>query len=538
VTGAPFKARREAADDEPELRPRSPTQRTLQTMENHPHPAEAGIAQSQGGVPWVERYGRYYLIERIGRGGMAEVFRAVAQGVEGFRRAFVIKRLRPEKSDSNELVRMFCDEARLCALLHHPNVVQVYDFGQISGTYFLAMEYLRGKDLSAVMKALRATHAAVNPSIAAHIAQQVATGLQYAHTLTRMDGRALGIVHRDVTPSNIMLQRTGAVKILDFGIAQATNFARQVETGGGRVKGKLAYLSPEQVRLEELDGRSDVFALGVVLWEMLTGRRLFSAENEFLTMRNVLTQPVPPPSSLRPEVPMTLDAIVARALQRERDKRYRDAREMADALERYLRAAPCHSHALAHLLHDLFGEESAEQTPDLPDWATAEAQDRADARALAGLAATPPPPIEIEIEVEAGAPPADAAAVLARSTAGRAQLPPDRRPLLRGVVAALASATLVTCFCWAFWRARRPALVAASELPPPSFVSRPAVVAPAPEPPRAAPAAPASIDFPPLAVEAPPPAPPRPSAAAARPRAAKKHAGRRLSSDATFDPFQ
>ncbi len=222
---------------------------------------------------------------------MAEVFRAVAEGVEGFRRVFVIKRLRPEKSASVELTRMFVDEARLSALLHHPNIVQVYDFGQINGTYFLAMEYLRGKDLAAVMKALRALKSAVLPPIAAHIAHQVATGLHYAHTLSRVDGKKLSVVHRDVTPSNIMLQRTGAVKVLDFGIAQATNFARQVETGGGRVKGKLAYLSPEQVRLEELDARSDVFALGIVLWEMLTGQRLFAAENEILTMRGVLDPP-------------------------------------------------------------------------------------------------------------------------------------------------------------------------------------------------------------------------------------------------------
>ncbi|HET6148751.1 MAG TPA: serine/threonine-protein kinase [Polyangia bacterium] len=501
-------------------------------MENHPQPASAGAAQPQGLGPGVERYGRYYLIERIGRGGMAEVFRAVAQGVEGFRRVFVIKRLRPEKSDSNELVRMFCDEARLCALLHHPNVVQVYDFGQIRGTYFLAMEYLRGKDLSAVMKALRAARKGVSPSIAAHIAQQVATGLHYAHTLRRMDGRALSIVHRDVTPSNIMLQRTGTVKILDFGIAQATNFARQVETGGGRVKGKLAYLSPEQVRIEELDGRSDVFALGVVLWEMLTGRRLFSADNEFLTMRNVLTQPIPAPSSIRPEVPRPLDDIVARALERERGKRYPDAREMADALERYLRMAPCHSQALAHLLHDLFGEESAEHTPDLPDWKTSDTQDRANAAA----AATPAPPVEVEIDIEidAGEATSDDAALLAGVTPGPAPLAPDRRPFVRGVVAALCAATLVTCLSWALWHARRPAPAAASEQQPPPFVGRPSAVAagPAPLPVAAAPAL--------AAAPAPARAPHKARAPAGSPRArvARKRDGRSLSSDVTLDPFK
>jgi serine/threonine protein kinase len=518
-------------------------------MQNHPHPAAAGSAPTQGVVPGVERYGRYYLIERIGRGGMAEVFRAVAQGVEGFRRVFVIKRLRPEKSESTELVRMFCDEARLCALLHHPNVVQVYDFGQIGGSYFLAMEYLRGKDLSAVMKALRAGRAAVSPSLAAYIAQQVATGLQYAHTLTRMDGRALGIVHRDVTPSNIMLQRTGAVKILDFGIAQATNLARQAETGGGRVKGKLAYLSPEQVRLEELDGRSDVFALGVVLWEMLTGQRLFSAENEFLTMRNVLTQPIPPPSSVRPEVPMALDAIVGFALRRERDRRYRDAREMGDALEAYLRGAPCHSQALARLLHELFGEESAEHTPDLPDWTTTERQDRENARAqalsLATLTASARA-VAADIEIDAEEPPADARAQLARGTVGAqparatgdaGALPPDRRPLVRGVIAALSAATLVACFSWALWRTRRPALVAASEVAARPFASRPSLAAPVPPPASG----PAPLEAPPQAVAATsrPPALPKAHVSSAPARArGKKHGARRLSNGMTFDPFK
>ena len=163
-----------------------------------------------------------------------------------------------------------------------------------------------------------------------------------------------------------MLQRAGGVKVLDFGIAQATNGARPVETGGGRVKGKLAYLSPEQVRLQELDGRSDVFALGVVLWERLVGRRLFPGENDFLTMRNVLSQPVPVPSSIRPEVPAALDAIVARALEREREQRYPTAQAMADELERFLQQAPCHSQAIPRLLQELFGEEATDQTPDLP----------------------------------------------------------------------------------------------------------------------------------------------------------------------------
>ncbi len=494
-------------------------------MENGQHPVTAGMAPCPAIVPpAVERYGRYYLIERIGRGGMAEVFRAVAQGVEGFRRVFVIKRLRPEKLDSAELVRMFCDEARLSALLHHPNVVQVYDFGQITGTYFLAMEYLRGKDLAAVMKASRAARRAVSPPIAAYVAQHVAIGLHYAHTLSRMDGRPLGIVHRDVTPSNIMLQRSGAVKILDFGIAQATNFARQAETGGGRVKGKLAYLSPEQVRLEPLDGRSDVFALGVVLWEMLTGQRLFAAENEFLTMRGVLTQPIPTPSTLRPQVPASLDAIVARALQRDRDKRYPDARVMADDLEQVLREIPCHSQALGFLLQDLFGDEQAELTPDLPEPSAA-----VDGRAR-GQASISPGAVPI-VELTAQ-PPQPEAAAASRSTL--TPLPgaalPDRRPVVRAVIATVSAATLIACLSWALFRSKHTPIVAAVSEPPAL------VMAPIPPAPPA----------PPQPVEAPAGAAPAPAEAgpAARVPAgnahvpAKKRVVRRLSSNGTLDPFK
>ena len=468
---------------------------------------------------------------------MAEVFRAVAEGVEGFRRVFVIKRLRPEKSGSVEVTRMFVDEARLSALLHHPNIVQVYDFGQIHGTYFLAMEYLRGKDLAVVMKALRALKGAVSPPIAAHIAHQVATGLHYAHTLSRVDGKKLSVVHRDVTPSNIMLQRTGAVKVLDFGIAQATNFARQVETGGGRVKGKLAYLSPEQVRLEELDARSDVFALGVVLWEMLTGQRLFAAENEFLTMRGVLTQPIATPSSKRPNVPPALDAIVARALERERDKRYASAGDLAEDLERFLQEAPCHSSALGRLLHDLFGEEQVEETPDFATLGVAAGTTLPNV--TKSSAESPAPPVVFEMEADV--PPPSAAADLAAMTAPLAAISttseseslskalPDRRPLLRRVIAGAAAITLIVCFAWAIGHRKRP----------PSMAQIPAPTWPAPATTNVAPA-PAPTETP-VAVEADPTPEKETSVdprAAPRAHAAKKRPARRLSNDVTIDPFK
>jgi len=534
---------------------------TLGKVENQ-NAADGSLVGVGAAPAHYERYGRYFLVERIGRGGMAEVFRAVAQGVEGFRRVFVIKRIRPEKSTSAELVRMFCDEARLSALLHHPNIVQVYDFGQISGTHFLAMEYLHGKDLAAVMRVIRRANSALGPSIAAYVAHQVATGLHYAHTLTRMDGQPMRVVHRDVTPSNIMLLRAGGVKVLDFGIAQATNFARQVETGGGRVKGKLAYLSPEQVRLQELDGRSDLFALGVVLWETLVGQRLFPGETDFLTMRNVLSQPVPAPSSIRPEVPAALDAIVARALERDRGARYPTAQAMADDLERFLQEAPCHSQAVPRLLHELFGEEATDQTPELPlPSLPPELPPDALAEIDAGVAgaSAPPPPSADAQPATGGVPTAyrsdgpsvqievlpDEAVASASSLPAPTGAPLDPSRSRRRVVVAAATATLAGCLLWAVWRGKpigphdaglAPGRTIVTQAPPaPERVVSPAQPAPAP-PPAAAPAERAEE------AEADTDGDTEPAAdtktAAERGKSPRKHASHRISNDVTLDPFK
>jgi serine/threonine-protein kinase len=523
----------------------------LNKGENVPSPAEGRPPGVEAETPLHplhplhERYGRYHLIERIGRGGMAEVFRAVAQGVEGFRRVFVIKRIRPEKSDSAELIRMFCDEARLSALLHHPNIVQVYDFGQIGGTYFLAMEYLRGKDLAAIMRVVRRAKSAIEPSIAAYVAQQVANGLQYAHTLTKMDGQPIRVVHRDVTPSNIMLQRTGAVKVLDFGIAQATNFARQVETGGGRVKGKLAYLSPEQVRLQELDGRSDLFALGVVMWEMLVGQRLVPGENEFVTMKNVLGQPVPAPSSIRAEVPAALDSIVARALERDRDLRYPTAQAMADDLEQFLRQAPCASQAIAHLLQELFGEEATEDTPDIPDLNDAESGQlsRSDA-APAACDGSGEAAVEIEIL------PPDSPSLSSSSSSSLAPLPPglpDPSRTRRRVVIAAATATLAGCLLWTVAHNKRwagrfsgravEAITRVFAERPPASPAAPSLAPPPALPPPPPLPSPSPLPSSPPEANAEPAGEADPAAPRVRP-AAKRRAARRISNDVTLDPFK
>jgi serine/threonine-protein kinase len=304
------------------------------------------------------RFGRFRLIERIGKGGMAEVFRAVSQGLQGFERVFVIKRIRPDRTDSAKFIEMFCDEARISALLHHPNIVQVYDFGQIEGAYFMAMEHLDGKDLATVQRALGAKRGALPPALAALVARDVARALHHAHTLVLPGGAPGGIVHRDVSPSNILLLRAGGVKILDFGIAKAAAEAQRHVRGNppARPLGKLAYLSPEQVRGQALDARSDIFSLGIVLWEMVAGQRLFPGKDELETMRNVLLQPLAPPSRRRAGIPAALDAIVARALVRDPAGRYASAAEMADDLDRLLGEMPCGDQVIPQLLKNLFDD--------------------------------------------------------------------------------------------------------------------------------------------------------------------------------------
>jgi serine/threonine-protein kinase len=299
---------------------------------------EQGRGASAGRIPQrPEPFGRFRLLERIGRGGMAEVFLAVPEGVPGAI-PFVVKRIRPEKSDSPAFVRMFCEEARVGALLRHPNLVEIHDFGTIDGRYFLAMEYLHGRSVSAVLETLRRDGRAVEPATAAYIAREVARGLDHMHRQHDRDGRALGLVHRDVTPSNIMLLSSGGVKLLDFGIAKATAApGRRVdETRAGILKGKVGYLPPERIRDQPFDARSDLFTLGVVLWEMLVGDRLYGGISEHETARLVLGNPAPPPSARRPEVPPALEAIVGRCLARRPADRWDSAAELGDALDTYL----------------------------------------------------------------------------------------------------------------------------------------------------------------------------------------------------------
>jgi serine/threonine protein kinase len=304
-----------------------------------------------------QQYGPYLLLEKIGAGGMAEVFRAVRNGPQGFVRQFAIKRIIPRHAESSDFVEMFCNEARLSALLSHPNLVQVYDFGEIDGSYYLAMEYLKGRTVLSVMRSLHARRRPFPVEAVAYIARQVALGLAYAHSLRDPEGEALNLVHRDVNPSNVMLLKSGTVKVLDFGIAKAPSLTT-LQTQAGLVKGKLSYAPPEQLKCRPLDGRADVFSLGVTLWEMATMRKLFGGRTDFETVTNVMTKTVLPPSSQRPDIPPAFDEIVLSALQRDPELRP-DARTLAVRLGDFLVDTRFRDDSLADLMRELFGSNTS-----------------------------------------------------------------------------------------------------------------------------------------------------------------------------------
>ena len=261
-----------------------------------------GAEENAAPLPGAKPFGKYYLLDRIGAGGMAEVFLAVAIGPEGFQRQLVIKRMLPHLSQDRAFVRMFVDEAKLCGLLSHPNLVQIFEFGAIEDSFFIAMEHVNGQTMSAVRAKLHELGQVAPVAATLDIVRQVCLGLNYAHSLQSASGQPLGIIHRDISPSNLIVSFHGAVKILDFGIARVTEELRETHTQAGTMKGKVSYMSPEQIRMEPVDSRSDIFAVGVVLHEFLTGRRLFKATNEYNGARMVLEAPVPLPSTLNPAV--------------------------------------------------------------------------------------------------------------------------------------------------------------------------------------------------------------------------------------------
>jgi len=281
-------------------------------------------------------FGKYMLVAKLGQGATSEVFLAVVSGPAGFRKPVVLKRLYPNLVEEPGIVDMFQDEARLAARLNHPHVVQTLEVGQFEGFHFIAMEYLEGVALDRVLSRAKQMQIRIPPPLSARIVYDALEGLGHAHQLTDFDGTPMRVVHRDVSPQNVFITFEGVVKLLDFGVAKAATSIARTETGV--VKGKYAYIAPEQALDEGIDERADLWSTGVVLWELLAARRLFKSSNEVATLQKALTAPIPALSTYARDVAPDLQSVVSRALERDPSRRYRSAAQMQVDLERYLAA--------------------------------------------------------------------------------------------------------------------------------------------------------------------------------------------------------
>ena len=297
----------------------------------------SGVEAQIEGTP-TTAFGKYQLFASLGRGGMADVFLAVARGQMGFNKLAVIKRLRQALAEEQSFRNMFLDEARLAARLSHPNIVHTYEVGEQNGVYFIAMEYLEGQSLNKVLKEALRRKEGIEPELSARIIADALGGLAYAHALADYDGRPLGIIHRDVSPHNIFVTYDGHTKVVDFGIAKAA--LSSTETEVGVLKGKVAYMSPEQAMGGRIDQRADLFAMGIVLWEMLARQRLMTGESAANTLHKLMNEAIPRVSAAMPGIDPELEAIVGKALEKDPQYRWQSALEMRDALEAWLRSNP------------------------------------------------------------------------------------------------------------------------------------------------------------------------------------------------------
>jgi len=281
--------------------------------------------------------GRYQLVRRLAKGGMAELFLARAKGPGGFEKTLALKRILPHLAQDPSFVAMFLSEVKLASRLHHTNIVQIFDCGRAGGGYYLVMEYIDGPNLRGLARCASGLGLSIPPELCAWILAEACEGLAYAHEFCDpATGRPLELVHRDISLDNILVSREGTVKVVDFGIAKAVGQVHWTKTGV--VKGKLSYMAPEQLRGLALDRRVDVYALGIVLYELLTGRKPFDATQEASIARAILFEPLIPAEKRRPDLPKALQGILKRALARDRNQRYPDCRELQADLEAFLRS--------------------------------------------------------------------------------------------------------------------------------------------------------------------------------------------------------
>ncbi|MBN2342494.1 MAG: protein kinase [Deltaproteobacteria bacterium] len=367
------------------------------------------------------------MLDRISVGGMAEVFKAKAFGVEGFERLLAVKRILPSIAEDEEFITMFIDEAKIAVQLTHANIAQIFDLGKVGDSYFIAMEYIEGKDLRAIFDRMRKKGQTVPFPMAVYMIMKMCEGLDYAHNKKDSAGRDLNLVHRDVSPQNVLISYDGQVKVIDFGIAKAAGKAGK--TQAGILKGKFGYMSPEQVRGMSLDRRSDIFAVGICLWELLTGERLFIGESDFSTLEKVRNVDIVPPSSFNKRIPQELEKIVLKALSKEVEDRYQSAMDLHDDLQSYMYTSGSFFSRkdLAAFQQEVFREDieknaaASEEFDDNLLKSSVPPPPRASRSGSSSNAAPPPPRVS--------APPA-----VPRPTLGGGTIPPPAPPKPGGMV--------------------------------------------------------------------------------------------------------
>src|SRR5215831_17393005 len=279
-------------------------------------------------------FGKYYLLERINVGGMAEVFKAKTFGVEGFERLLAVKRILPNIAEDEEFITMFIDEAKIAVQLQHANIAQIFDLGKVDESFFIALEYVHGRDMRSIFDRMRNKGESLPIAMACYVTMQVCEGLDYAHNKRDGQGQELNLVHRDISPQNVLCGYDGEIKLIDFGIAKAAGKASK--TQAGILKGKFGYMSPEQVRGLPIDRRSDIFSVGIVLYELLTNERLFVGESDFSTLEKVRNVEIMPPSSYNKKIPEELERIVLKVLAKDPEDRYQNAIDLHDDLQALL----------------------------------------------------------------------------------------------------------------------------------------------------------------------------------------------------------
>ncbi len=340
------------------------------TSEASPSAPTTPGAPAFEGEKLPRQFGKYTLLRTLASGGMAQVYLAIQRAVAGFEKLVVVKRILPELARNASFVEMLLAEARTAATLNHPNVVQTFDVGEVEGTYFIAMEHIHGEDIRSIVRGMREKAVAEFPrEHALTIVNGVCAGLGYAHEKRGLGGDALDIVHRDISPQNILITFSGDVKIVDFGIAKSTSAVEVESKSSGQIKGKVPYMSPEQARGATIDHRSDIFAVGILLFELTTGRRLFKAKNDLDTLKLICDREYPRPSQVRPGYPPALEAIVMRALEKDRDKRYQRCRDMQADLEAFIREERIAASTveLGNWMNFLFEEKINQQKAVLQD---------------------------------------------------------------------------------------------------------------------------------------------------------------------------